>query len=155
MIFRRTVILYEYIVNMVAQPTDSKLYEQIKKGVYKDIPQHSAYRSGILVQKYKKAFSEKYGKSRSPYIGKKPVKKGISRWFKEEWQNQRGEVGYKFKNDIYRPKYRVTSKTPITHSELSGKEIKRARSEKYRKGRVRRFNATRKRGPKAPIEVSQ
>ena len=32
---------------------DQELYNQIKKKVYADIPQHSAYRSGILVKKYK------------------------------------------------------------------------------------------------------
>ncbi len=137
---------------MSPKPTDEKLYEKIKSGVYKDIPKHSAYRSGIVVQKYKKAYADKYGISSSPYIGKKPQSKGISRWFKEKWENQRGEVGYKYKNDIYRPRYRITKKTPVTHSELSKKEVVRARSEKYRKGRVKRFNKTRKRGPKAPIE---
>ena len=37
--------------------TDKILYEKIKKKVYADIPKHSAYRSGILVQKYKDAFT--------------------------------------------------------------------------------------------------
>ena len=64
--------------------------------------------------------------------------------------NQRGEVGYKYKNDIYRPKYRITEKTPITHGEIDKKEVKRARSEKYRKGRVKRFNKTVKAGAKPP-----
>ena len=36
---------------MKPQPRDIKLYEKIKLKVYKDIPKHSAYRSGILVQK--------------------------------------------------------------------------------------------------------
>ena len=40
------------------EPTDMKLYERIKKKVYKDIPTHSAYRSGVLVQKYKDAFAK-------------------------------------------------------------------------------------------------
>ena len=42
------------------EPTDQTLYEKIKKKVYKDIPQHSAYRSGIVVQKYKNVFQKKY-----------------------------------------------------------------------------------------------
>ena len=53
--------------------------------------------------------------------------------------NQRGTIGYKYKSDIYRPSKRITSKTPITHKELSKKEIKRAKNEKYTKGRVKRF----------------
>ena len=40
------------------EPTDKKLYKQVKKRVYKKIPKHSAYRSGIVVQKYKKSFKK-------------------------------------------------------------------------------------------------
>ena len=29
------------------EPTDQKLYDLVKKRVYKEIPKHSAYRSGI------------------------------------------------------------------------------------------------------------
>lgn len=125
-------------------PVDDKLYNKIKLQVYKDIPKHSAYRSGIVVSKYKSAFQKKYGPNRSPYHGNKNNSKGLGRWFKEEWVNQRGETGYKFKNDIYRPKKRINKKTPLTHDELSNKEVKRARTEKYNKGRVFRFKNTRK-----------
>jgi hypothetical protein len=76
--------------------TDEKLYEKIKKKVYADIPKHSAYRSGILVQKYKEAFKNKYKNTRKkPYKGNRTKKKGLRRWFDEEWVNQRGEIGYK------------------------------------------------------------
>jgi len=126
------------------KPRDKKLYEKIKKKVYKHIPKHSAYRSGILVKKYKKAYTRKYGKSKSrgkrnPYIGKKTRKKGLRRWFNEKWVNQDGKVGYHSKSDVYRPSKRITRKTPTTHKELSKKEIKRARKEKYTKGRVKKF----------------
>ena len=70
------------------EPVDTDLYDKIKKIVYKDIPKHSAYRSGILVQKYKKAFFDKYG-NKSPYIGERTKGKGIGRWFREKWVNQR------------------------------------------------------------------
>jgi len=119
-------------------PVDEKMYNRIKKAIYKKNPKHSAYRSGMVVKTYKKRFGEKYGKKK-PYKGKKTKKRGLQRWFKEEWVNQRGKVGYKYKNDIYRPSKRITKKTPITHGELSKKQIKRARKEKYTKGRVRRF----------------
>ncbi len=119
-------------------PRDKKLYEKIKKKVYKDIPKHSAYRSGILVKKYKKAYTKKHGRN-NYYIGKKTRKKGLRRWFKEKWVNQDGKVGYHSKSDVYRPSKRITRKTPITHKELTKKEIKRARKEKYTKGRVKRF----------------
>jgi hypothetical protein len=121
------------------KPVDNKLYNKTKKYIYKKYPQHSAYRSGLLVQEYKKRFSKKYGNKKQPYKGKRTNKKGLSRWFKEKWVNQRGEVGYKYKSDIYRPSKRVTKKTPKTHSELTKKQIKKARSKKYRKGRVDRF----------------
>jgi hypothetical protein len=127
--------------------TDEKLYEKIKKKVYADIPKHSAYRSGILVQKYKEAFKNKYKNTRKkPYKGNRTKKKGLRRWFDEEWVNQRGEIGYKYKNDVYRPKIRITDDTPITHDELTKKEIKNARVKKYRKGRIDRFRKDKKEG---------
>jgi superoxide dismutase, Cu-Zn family len=123
---------------MAPIPRDKKLYNKVKKQIYKKYPKHSAYRSGLLVQKYKKDFKKKHGK-KNPYIGNKTKKKGLRRWFDENWVNQRGEVGYKYKNDVYRPSKRITKKTPITHNELTKKEIKRARKIKYTRGRVKRF----------------
>ena len=120
-------------------PKDTKLYENIKNKIYKQITKHSAYRSGILVKEYKKAYLKKYT-SNDAYYGKKTNKQGLARWFKEEWKNQRGEVGYKNTSDIYRPTIRVTKKTPTTISELSKKQITVARKEKKNKGRVTKFN---------------
>ena len=119
-------------------PRDMELYDEIKQKVMNDIPKHSAYRSGIIVQKYKEAFKEKHPK-KQPYIGKKTQKVGLARWFKEEWKNQRGNIGYKYKSDVYRPTKRITRKTPITFNELNKKEIKHARTEKYRTGHINRF----------------
>jgi hypothetical protein len=121
------------------KPRDQKLYNKTKKMLYKKQPNHSAYRSGLLVQKYKQNFTKKHGTRKQPYIGKKNKKIGLKRWFDEEWVNQRGEIGYKHKNDVYRPSKRITKKTPITFNELSKKQIKKARTKKYRKGRVNRF----------------
>ena len=42
-------------------PSNKKLYEKIKAKVYKRIPKHSAYRSGLVVQEYKKAFKKNMG----------------------------------------------------------------------------------------------
>ena len=123
----------------MAIPVDKKLYNKTKVYIFKKYPKHSAYRSGILVKKYKKLFTTKYGKKKSPYIGKKSKKKGLKRWFKEKWTNQRGEIGYKYKSDIYRPNQRITKKTPKTHRELTRKRIKKAREKKYIKGRVDKF----------------
>ncbi len=132
---------------MVNEPVDNALYNKTKKQLYKKYPKHSAYRSGLLVQAYKKAFSNKYGSSKQPYKGKRNTAKaskssGLGRWFAEKWLNQRGEVGYKYKSDVYRPTKRITKKTPITFGELTKKQIKRARSEKYRTRHVKRFKKT-------------
>ena len=120
------------------EPRDKKLYNKTKKIIYKLIPKHSAYRSGILVKTYKKIFNKKYG-NKDPYIGKKNRDKGLGRWFREKWRNQRGSIGYKYKNDVYRPTKKITKKTPKTFKQLGKKAINRARTEKYRRGRVKRF----------------
>ena len=49
-------------------PTNTKLYEEVKKEIYAKYPKHSAYRSGLLVQEYKKRFKESNAKG-SPYDG--------------------------------------------------------------------------------------
>ena len=56
-----------------------------------------------------------------------------------KWTNQRGEVGYKYKSDVYRPTVKVTKDTPTTFQELKPTEIEKARQEKYLKGRVSKF----------------
>ena len=112
-------------------PTDKKLYEKVKAEIYKKYPTHSAYRSGLLVKEYK----SQGGK----YSGKENNSSGLNRWFREDWKNQRGESGYKYKSDIYRPNNKITKKTPTTFNELSKKEIDRARREKASKGRVKEF----------------
>lgn len=122
----------------MSKPVDTKLYELVKKRVYKKMPTHSAYRSSHLVKEYKEEFKKKYG-NKSAYIGKKKENEGLTRWHKEEWKNQRGGIGYKKKGDIYRPTKRITSKTPTTYKELSKKDIKKAMIEKKTKGRVKKF----------------
>lgn len=128
--------------NSAPIPRDVSLYETIKRRVYARIPKHSAYRSGILVSEYKAAFTRKYGRRRSPYIGKKKrrtARTGLARWFAEDWRNQRGEIGYRYKSDVYRPTHRITQKTPKTLNEVGKRGIRRARTRKYRKGRVKKF----------------
>jgi Family of unknown function (DUF5872) len=122
-----------------AKPRDEQLYKSVKSRLYKKMPTHSAYRSAILVKNYKASYKRKYGNG-DPYIGKKPDSKvGLTRWLKEDWRNQRGEVGYKYKSDVYRPTKRVTAKTPKTFGELSKDAIKRSRRVKAKTGRVKRF----------------
>lgn len=121
------------------RPTDLALYQRVKDGIYKQNTTHSAYRSGTVVKAYKQAFAKKYASSRSPYTGPTRRSASLSRWFKEKWVNQRGEVGYRYKSDIYRPSVRVNSRTPKTYRELSRSAVRRARREKGRTGHVSRF----------------
>ena len=39
---------------MTPEPNDKQLYETVKKYIYAKYPKHSAYRSGLLVQEYKR-----------------------------------------------------------------------------------------------------
>ena len=123
-------------------PRDEDLYAKVKVKVYKKYPTHSAYRSGHLVKAYKSAFAKKYPKSKKgPYIGEKPAVKnrGLQRWFAENWKSDTGKYYYSSKSSVYRPTKRISSKTPTTFSELTQKEIKRAKRIKAKKGRVAQF----------------
>ena len=111
---------------------NQELYDKVKKQIYAKYPVHSAYRSGLLVKTYK----EQGGK----YIGKENKSSGLNRWFKEKWVNSRGEVGYKNKNDVYRPTVRVSKDTPTTFKELTKEQIKKAQAEKAKHGRVKKFD---------------
>jgi hypothetical protein len=132
----------------MSEPSDKQLYERVKKQIYAKYPEHSAYRSGLLVKEYKKTFS-KIHPNEKPYIGKKQSKEGfngvesriegLSRWFAEEWTNQRGDIGYQKKGDVYRPNIRISEQTPLTFSELSKTDIAKAQKQKKRTGRVKRF----------------
>lgn len=116
-------------------PTNQKLYDKVKARVYKRIPKHSAYRSGIVVKEYK-AEGGKYKGAKS--------KGGLTRWFKEDWKNQRGGKGYKKKGDIYRPTKRISKDTPTTHKELTPTEKKNAMKEKAETGKVKKFKKKQK-----------
>lgn len=122
----------------MADPKDQELYDSVKKRIYAKNPQHSAYRSGMLVKEYKEAYKKKYKTDKSAYKGEKP-KEGLSQWFKEEWQNQRGETGYKQPGDVYRPTVRINKDTPKTFGELTKTEITKAIVEKKATGRVKKF----------------
>lgn len=119
------------------EPKDKELYNAIKEDIISKY-KPSAYRSTLLVKEYKKEFEKKYGNNNS-YIGKKDKNKGLARWWSEEWKNQRGEIGYNKKGDIYRPTIRINKETPITWKELTPEQIEKASKEKERIGRVKRF----------------
>ena len=116
------------------EPVNKTLYEKVKEEIYSKYPKHSAYRSGLLVQEYKRRGGT--------YKGKESETDGLNRWFSEKWTNQRGTVGYKYKSDIYRPNVRISKDTPTTFKELTDKGINRARSEKKEKGHVSKFKSS-------------
>lgn len=119
------------------EPKDLLLYNKVKKEISEKY-KHSAYRSGLIVKKYKEEYLKKYKKD-DAYIGEKPKLSNLQRWFLEEWRNQRGEIGYKYNNDIYRPTIRINKDTPITFNELMKNQIIKAQKEKATTGRVKRF----------------
>ena len=114
---------------MKNEPLDKELYEKLKKEVWAMDDKPSAYRSGMLVKLYREAGGK--------YSGDKDKDEGLPLWFASKWKNQRGEVGYKYKSDVYRPTVRINSKTPTTFQELTPEEIERARREKYLHKRVK------------------
>ena len=116
----------------MSEPANKKLYEKVKAEIYKKYPKHSAYRSGLLVQEYKK--------QGGTYKGKEKQSEGLNRWFKEQWKNQRGTTGYKYKSDVYRPTIKVSKDTPATYNELTKEQISKARRQKAKEGRVNRFD---------------
>jgi len=111
---------------------DKELYKRVKEEIMKKIPKHSAYRSGLIVKTYKARGGR--------YRGDKQYDKGISRWFREKWESQAGNDGYKKKGDIFRPTVRVTKDTPTTFNELTPTQIYRAQEEKRKTGRVTKFD---------------
>jgi len=135
-------------------PADPRLYELIRRRVYRRYPRHSAYRSGRLVQEYKAAYRAE-GRRGPAYLGRPSNRAGLRRWFAEEWRNQRGGVGYAGRSDVYRPTKRITAATPLTFGELTRAELERARRAKSLTGRVRRFRPdpgpeVARGGPKGP-----
>ena len=116
----------------MTEPSNKKLYEKVKAEIYKKYPKHSAYRSGLLVQEYKR--------QGGTYKGKEKQNEGLNRWFNEQWKNTRGTTGYKYKSDVYRPTIKVSKDTPATYNELTKEQIDKARMQKAKEGRVKRFD---------------
>ena len=69
----------------------------------------------------------------------------LKRWFKEEWRTLSGDKDYSKGDRTVRPTKRISSKTPVTASELTPAEKARARKEKREKGRVSRYRIKKKR----------
>lgn len=67
----------------MAKPTDTALYNEIKKEVDKSYDKPSAYRSMAYSRFYMRAFREKYGDAKKPYEGKKPG--DLEKWRRDKW----------------------------------------------------------------------
>ena len=63
----------------------------------------------------------------------------LKRWFEEDWRTLSGDEDYSKGDRTFRPTKRISSKTPVTASELTEAEKRRARKEKEEKGRVSRY----------------
>lgn len=105
------------------EPTNKKLYATVTaeaKKRYKVFP--SAYASQWIVKEYK----SRGGK----YSGKKNDNTGLSRWRKEKWTDEKGNVcGAKTKENVKkcRPTVIIDEKrTPITWKELKEKGKRRS-----------------------------
>lgn len=93
---------------------DKDIYEKAKKEVYAIYKKPSAYRSGMLVKRYKELGGT--------YSGEK-TKKGLVRWFKEEWKDinpNKTKTSY----PVYRPTKRISKETPLTASEIKKSNLK-------------------------------
>ena len=125
-------------------PLDLDLYQKAKDIVYKQYPQHSAYRSGMLVKKYKDMGGT--------YSGKK-TKKGLTRWFKEEWKNIDPEAKDE-SYPVYRPTKRVSKETPLLMSEIDPEDLKEKIKQKQLIRGTANLKPFRKKGTQDDTSVS-
>ena len=114
---------------------NTKLYERVKKDISARM-KPSAYRSALIVKKYKQLGGT--------YDGPKPTRTGLTRWFAENWKSDTGKYKYTSRSSVYRPTKRVTANTPVTFSELSRSQVLRAKREKARTGHVKSFKVSRR-----------
>jgi hypothetical protein len=122
-------------------PVNKELYEYVVMLANKKFTAPSSiYRSSWIVKEYKKRGGI--------YVGKIDNKKGLLRWYKEDWinlnkpiKNKSGKIiGYekcgreqfsmKEKYPLCRPSKKVTKETPKTYKELTKKQIENAKKEK-------------------------
>ena len=76
-----------------------------------------------------------------PKVRKTKAGSNLKRWFKEEWRTLSGDKDYSKGDKTFRPTKRISKETPVTASELTGSEKRKARREKRRTGRVSRWRA--------------
>lgn len=94
------------------KPNNPELYAKAKQIADKKFSKPSAYKSGFIVKKYKEMGGT--------YSGKKPSKKGIAGWFKENWKDVAG-----LEYPVYRPTKRISKDTPLTPDEIDPKNLQK------------------------------
>lgn len=94
------------------KPNNPELYAKAKEIADKKFSKPSAYKSGFIVKKYKEMGGT--------YSGKKPSKKGIAGWFKENWKDVAG-----LEYPVYRPTKRISKDTPLTPDEIDPKNLQK------------------------------
>jgi len=90
---------------------DKKLYDKAKAQADEIYKKPSAYKSGYIIKRYKE-LGGRFKDDGKPKL--------LKRWFKEEW----GDIGGK-NYPVYRPKKRVSPKTPLTASEIDPANLKK------------------------------
>lgn len=90
-------------------PSDPKLYEEVKEYINTIYKKSSAYRSMAYIREYKRRGGH-FIKDRKP--------KRLLRWMREEWKDVNPNKTRK-SYPVYRPTKKISSKTPITLSEVS------------------------------------
>lgn len=89
---------------------NQELYDEVKKEADQIYKKHSAYKSGFIINQYKKRGGE-YIDDNQP--------KNLERWFLEGWT----DVGNK-EYPVYRPTKRINKHTPLTVSEIEPTNLK-------------------------------
>lgn len=106
----------------MSQPINKTLYEQVKKKADTIYKKPSAYKSGYIVQEYKR----QGGKYRA--ITKD---RPLADWFKEDWKDvnpNKTKTSY----PVYRPTKIVNKRTPLTASEIDKKDLLQKAKEKQK-----------------------
>jgi hypothetical protein len=91
-------------------PKDKALYNKVKKMADEKYTKPSAYKSGYIVQEYKRRGGE--------YIDDNKPKE-LKRWFQEKWE----DIGNK-NYPVYRPSVKINKQTALLVSEIDEKNLK-------------------------------
>lgn len=89
---------------------NKELHDKAKKKADEIYKKPSAYKSGFIVQEYKRLGG----------TFKKQKERPLERWYKEQWTDVGGPAPY----PVYRPTKKINKKTPLTVEEIDPKNLK-------------------------------